>query len=84
MTVGVRLYGAPGCHLCEEARRLLEEERERFGFRLEEVDISTDPGLERAYRERIPVVEVAGREAFQYRVDRLELARLLTMAQASP
>jgi glutaredoxin len=80
MSVRVRLYGAPGCHLCADARALLEEERGRLGFELEEVDISADPALERAYRVRIPVVEVAGREAFVYRVDRLELARLVAAA----
>jgi hypothetical protein len=35
-------------------------------FALEEVDISGDEGLERAYRERIPVVEIDGVEAFTY------------------
>lgn len=35
-------------------------------FALEEVDISIDPELERRYRERIPVVEIGGREAFTY------------------
>jgi hypothetical protein len=36
------------------------------GFELEEVDITGDPELERAYRERIPVVEIDGEEAFTY------------------
>ena len=38
------------------------------------VDISGDPELESAYREQIPVVFVAGRKAFKYRVEPLELA----------
>ncbi len=33
-------------------------------FELEEVDITGDPELERRHRERIPVVEVDGEEAF--------------------
>jgi glutaredoxin len=82
VSVAVTLYGAPGCHLCAEARALLEAERERLGFELREVDISADPALERAYRARIPVVEVGGREAFQYRVDLLQLARLLALEDA--
>jgi glutaredoxin len=80
MTLTVTLYGAPGCHLCEQARELLEAERERLGFELEDVDISADPDLERAYRIRIPVVCVNGREAFEYHVDPLELARALAGA----
>jgi glutaredoxin len=76
----VTLYGAPGCHLCEQARQLLEELRTALGFRLAEVDISADAALERTYRERIPVIAVAGREAFQYRVDPIELIRLVAAA----
>ena len=40
--------------------------RAEVPFELEEVDITGDPGLEAAYRERIPVVEVDGEEAFTY------------------
>ncbi|MGH3014759.1 MAG: glutaredoxin family protein [Gaiellaceae bacterium] len=62
----VTLYGAEGCHLCESARRVLAEVRAEVPFELEEVDIAGDPELERAYRERIPVVAVDGVEAFTY------------------
>ncbi len=40
--------------------------RAEIPFELEEVDIGGDPELERRYRERIPVVVVAGEEAFTY------------------
>jgi len=62
----VTLYGAEGCHLCESARRVLAGVRAEVPFELEEVDITGDPELERAYRERIPVVAVDGEEAFTY------------------
>ncbi len=62
----VRLYSAPGCHLCDAARRVLAGVRADVAFDLEEVDISSDPALERRYRERIPVVLVDGKEAFHY------------------
>jgi glutaredoxin len=62
----VTLFHAPGCHLCESARRVLEGVRVDVPFELEEVDISAEPELERRYRERIPVVEVDGEEAFTY------------------
>jgi hypothetical protein len=66
------LYGRPGCHLCDEARGLLEAllaERTATGRpapRLLERDITTDPELQRALLTTIPVVELGGR--------RLELA----------
>jgi hypothetical protein len=51
--------------------------RELSGFDLVEVDITLDPALHRDYGERIPVVEIDGREAFRYRVDRQRLIQLL-------
>jgi glutaredoxin len=66
--VQVVLYHAPECHLCAAARRVLTRVREETPFELEEVDISGDPKLEAAYRERIPVVEVEGETAFTYYV----------------
>lgn len=60
------IYQAVGCHLCESAQRVLAKVRAEHPFELEEIDISGDPELERRYRERIPVVEVDGEEAFTY------------------
>ncbi len=73
----VTLYGKPGCCLCEEARELIEAVRRERPFELREVDVSVDPMLNNAFGERIPVVEVDGREAFEYRVDPAELRRRL-------
>jgi glutaredoxin len=50
--VSLVLYGRPGCHLCDDARRILE----RLGQPFEEVDIESDEALLRRWLERIPVV----------------------------
>jgi glutaredoxin len=84
VSVQVVVYGAPGCHLCDEAKALLRRERGRLGFDLVEVDISGDPKLEAAYREQIPVVTVEGRKAFKYRVDPVELDRRVRSATIAP
>jgi glutaredoxin len=76
----VTLYHAAGCHLCESARRVLEQVREDLPFELEEIDIAGDAELERVYRERIPVVAVDGDEAFAYFVHPDGLRRRLTSA----
>jgi hypothetical protein len=47
------------------------------GEPFEEVDISSDPGLEAAYREWLPVVEIDGERAFVYFVDPEALRRRL-------
>ena len=55
---GLVLLGKPGCHLCDDARAVLE----RVGAPFAEVDITSDDVLHAAYLERIPVVEVEGAE----------------------
>ena len=68
MTV-LTLYGKAGCHLCEEARQVVESVRSERPFDLREVDVSLDPELHRRFGERIPVVELEGEELFEFRVD---------------
>jgi glutaredoxin len=67
--VQVTLYSRPGCHLCDVAREVIEAERERTSFELEEVDVSTEDALELEYGIRIPVVLIDGVEAFEIEVD---------------
>ena len=73
----VTLYGKPGCHLCEEAREAVEEVRVERGFELEEVDVSVDPRLHARYGERIPVVDIDGREELELYVDAADLRERL-------
>ena len=73
----VTLYGKPGCHLCDEARAVLREALAGRDVRLEEVDVTLDPVLERRYGERIPVVAVDREELFEYFVDGRVLAERL-------
>jgi hypothetical protein len=74
----VVMYSRRTCGLCDEARAVIDAQRARgpsFGFR--EVFIDGDEDLERQYGLRVPVVEVDGREEFEYRVDHGRLAALL-------
>ena len=73
MTPRLVLYGRPGCHLCDDARAVLE----RIGEPFAEVDITTDDRLHAAYLERIPVVTLDGRELFDFHVDEPALRMLL-------
>jgi len=63
------LYSRPGCHLCDDARAVLE----RLGATFEEVDIEGDDALHRAYLERIPVVALDGEELYDFFVDERDL-----------
>jgi len=69
----VVLYGKPGCHLCDDARDVIERVRARRPFALEERDITCDDALHAAYLERIPVVTIDGDEAFELFVAEPEL-----------
>jgi glutaredoxin len=80
VSVEVVVYTGRGCHLCDDAKLVLERARARLGFALREVDITDDPELEAAYREHIPVVLVDGRRAFTYWVDPIELERRVRAA----
>jgi len=71
------LYGRPGCHLCDDARVVLERVRTELPFTLVERDIERDDALFKAYLERIPVVALDGEELFDFFVDEGELRRRL-------
>jgi glutaredoxin len=71
------VYSKPGCHLCADAMALLRELQDELGFELQELDISADERLERAYFERIPVVTLNGEELSEYFVDEAALRERL-------
>jgi glutaredoxin len=73
----VTLYGRPGCHLCDDARVVLERVRAELPFVLRTVNIEEDDALLAAYLERIPVVSIDGDEVYDFHVDEADLrARL--------
>jgi glutaredoxin len=68
MTV-LTVYSKPDCHLCEEAIAVLARLQGEFAFEIEELDISSDDRLLRAYFERIPVVALEGEELCEFFVE---------------
>jgi glutaredoxin len=62
----VTVYSKPGCHLCVAAMAALLRLQADFDFTLQELDITTDEALHRAYFERIPVVALDGEELCDY------------------
>ncbi|MGH2709329.1 MAG: glutaredoxin family protein [Actinomycetota bacterium] len=70
------LYSRQGCHLCDDARAVLESEAIAF----DEVDITGDPGLEAEYGILVPVVEVAGQPVFEAGMNPTELPDLVKEA----
>ena len=76
----VVLYSRPGCHLCDDARVVLERVRAAVPFALDEVDITGDDRLHARYLERIPVITLDGDELFEYFVDEDALVARLSVS----
>lgn len=74
----VRLYSKPGCHLCDDARVVIERVCTDLGTSYDEVDISTSPDLMKEYAEEVPVTLVDGARHDFWRVDEQRLRRALT------
>jgi hypothetical protein len=76
MTVAITLIGKPDCHLCDDARAVvdgvltdLRGRDETPDTTLEELSITDDESLRERYWEMIPVVLVNGRQHCYWRVD---------------
>ncbi|MET8812876.1 glutaredoxin family protein [Streptomyces sp. NPDC004549] len=74
----VTLIRKPGCHLCEDARRVIEKVCGDLGVPWESRDITEDRELYDTYWEQIPVVLVDGEQHTFWRVDESRLRKALT------
>lgn len=77
MSARVVLIGKANCHLCDDARSVIETVCAATGDTWEEWDIATDPALYDEYWEQIPVTLVDGAQHDFWRVDPERLARAL-------
>jgi glutaredoxin len=73
----VTLYTRPGCHLCEEAKALIEPMLGEFGVTLREVNIDEDAVLRQRYGTEIPLIFIGSRKAAKHRVDPVKFRRQL-------
>lgn len=73
----VRLLTKPGCHLCDDARRVVAEVCDDLGEEFTEVDILTDEELTKTYGDQIPVTFVDGHQHDFWRVDPVRLRAAL-------
>ena len=79
MAARVTLYTRAGCHLCEEARVVIEQVCAELDEEYAEVDIDTDPDLVARFTDEVPVTFVDGRQHDFWRVDPARLrAALIT------
>ena len=74
------LLSRPGCHLCEEMRRQVDEILAGTERTWDEVNVDSDPDLARRYGESIPVLFVDGRLFAKLRLPRVAAAIRLRRA----
>ena len=75
--VRVTLLGKPGCHLCDDARVVIERVTADVGVGFNEIDITTDPALQEKWWDQIPVTLVDGVQHDFWRVDEARLRKAL-------
>ena len=73
----VVLYSRPGCHLCDDARAVIEAVCAEVGERYDEIDITGSEELTRSFGEEIPVTFVDGRQHDFWWVDPVRLRAAL-------
>ena len=81
--ISVTFYTKAGCHLCEDARELLEEIAEETAYTLDETDIRSDPAVFEEYRYRIPVIIINQEMLLEGRIEAVELARAFQEAKGA-
>ena len=70
------LYTRPGCHLCDDAKSVLDG----IGEPYQEVSIEGDDDLEEEYGFRIPVLLLDGKEHGYWRVEEARLRKDLSLS----
>ncbi|WP_062356994.1 glutaredoxin family protein [Herbidospora yilanensis] len=73
----ITLLGKPGCHLCDDARAVIERVAAELGVEWDERDITQNPADLAKYWEMIPVTLVDGVQHDYWRVDENRLRQAL-------
>ncbi|WP_344792054.1 glutaredoxin family protein [Gryllotalpicola daejeonensis] len=79
----ITLYSKPGCHLCEDARNVVDDvvarvqASARLDLQVDEIDILGDADLQNRYGEEIPVVLIDGKMHTYWRVDAARFEKAL-------
>lgn len=75
MSHRIQLLGRSGCHLCDDARRVVRAVCAPQGLTWQEVDVDSDGALAQQYGELVPVVLVDDVQIGYFRIDPERLRR---------
>ena len=73
----ITIYTRKDCHLCDEAKSVLQKFASEFPLEIEEVDVDRDSDAVQKYSDEVPVVFLDGQKLFKYRIDEGKLRRAL-------
>jgi glutaredoxin len=76
-SIRIEIYSRPGCHLCDDAKAVIEPFSRRYPLELTVTNVDSSPDLRAAYGTEIPVIMINGTEAFRHRVDPRDFERKL-------
>ncbi len=70
----ITFYTKAGCHLCDEARDMLDDIAAQITYELTEIDIRSNPEIFEQYRYRIPVIIIDSDKLLEGRIEYRDLA----------
>jgi glutaredoxin len=79
----VTLYSKPGCHLCNDAKLVIDRVRAQVSFDFETRNILDRAAEFAEYQFAIPVIHVDGREIARYRLTEAQLIAALQRSSES-
>jgi glutaredoxin len=76
-SIQIEIYSRPGCHLCDDAKGVIELFKRNYPIEIKVTDVDSDAKLREAYGYEIPVVMINGQEVCRHRVDTAAFERKL-------
>jgi glutaredoxin len=76
-SIRVEIYSRPGCHLCDEAKAVVEPFARKYPLEITVTNVDSKAELRESYGTEIPVILINGVEAFRHRVEALSFERKL-------
>jgi len=73
----ILVYDRHGCHLCEQMVASLFQFQQELGYKIEQIDIDTDPKLVEKYNVDVPVVLFNDEVIFYHFFDETALRQAL-------
>jgi glutaredoxin len=65
----ITIYSRHGCHLCDDAKNVLDSMREELNFEIVVINIDEDAELIKLYSDQVPVIHIDGIHHDFYKVD---------------